>query len=212
MKLELFNEDCMEVMARYPDNYFDLAIVDPPYGIARFGNRVDPSHNRSIDNKINQWDVAPKKEYFDELFRVSVNQLIWGANNFTLPNTEYFCFWDKEQTVDNFASAEYCWVSMGLKKPAKVFRHSIHKTMQSRKSEGGKIHPTQKPIELYTWQYSVYAKKGMKILDTHLGSGSNTIAAYNMNMGEFVGCELDKDYFEAAKKRIDFHLSQQKLF
>lgn len=209
--IKLHRADCMEIMAGYPDNYFDLAVVYPPYGIGRFGNRVCNS-DRETDSKINQWDIAPPPEYFEELFRVSKNQLIWGANNFILPKTEYFCIWDKEQTVDNFASAEYCWVSMGLKKPAKVFRYSIHKTMSDRKGEGGKIHPTQKPVKLYSWIYQKYAEPGQKILDTHLGSGSNDIAAHYAKMGEFVGCELDQDYYDAACERVYKETRQQELF
>jgi len=209
--LKLFNADCMAVMAECPDNYFDLAVVDPPYGIGRFGNRVS-MHDRICDQKINQWDIAPTEEYFTELFRVSRGQLIWGANNFQLPKTEYFCIWDKEQTVDNFATAEYCWVSPSLKKPAKLFRYSIHKTMSDRKAGGGKIHPTQKPVKLYDWIYHNYAESGQKILDTHLGSGSNAISAHYAKMSEFVGCELDEDYFKASVDRIYKETRQQELF
>jgi site-specific DNA-methyltransferase (adenine-specific) len=209
--LTIINDDCMNILKQTPDNYYDLCLVDPPYGIGRFGNRVCNS-DRVTGSKINQWDIAPPPEYFEELFRVSKNQLIWGANNFILPKTEYFCIWDKEQTVDNFASAEYCWVSMGLKKPAKVFRYSIHKTMSDRKGEGGKIHPTQKPVKLYNWIYQNYAEPGQKILDSHLGSGSNAIAAHYAKMGEFVGVELDKDYFQASVERIRKETRQLELF
>src|SRR5690554_6806908 len=162
MKSEAFLMDCMEGMKNTPDNYYDLAVVDPPYGIARFGNRVELSNRIDKNARINKWDVKPTQEYFDELFRVSKNQIIWGANNFSLPNTEYFIIWDKEQTVDNFASAEYAWTN--CKMPAKVFRYSIHKVMSDRKAEGGKFHPTQKPIKLYDWIFAKYATPGMKIL------------------------------------------------
>ena len=122
--MKITNEDNMDLMARYEDNYFDLAIVDPPYGIARFGNRVELSNRLCKSAKLNEWDIKPSPEYFKELFRVSKNQIVWGANNFTLPESEYFLIWDKHQTVDNFASAEYAWTN--CKKPAKVFRYSIH--------------------------------------------------------------------------------------
>lgn len=206
MESNVYNIDCMEGMKQYPDKYFDLAVVDPPYGIARFGNRIELNKNA----KINKWDIKPDKTYFDELFRISKAQIIWGANNFELPPTEYFCIWDKMQSVDNFASAEYGWTN--IKKPAKVFRYSIHKTMANRKSEGGKIHPTQKPICLYDWIYINYLSEGGKVIDTHLGSGSNRIAADKAGNIEFVGYELDKDYFEAQEKRWKEYKMQQKLF
>ena len=209
--MKITNEDNMELMARYPDNYFDLAIVDPPYGIARFGNRVELSNRLCKSAKLNEWDIKPNEEYFNELFRVSKNQIIWGANNFQLPPTEYFCIWNKKQTVDNFATAEYAWVSMGLKTPAKIFDYSIHKTMADRKEEGGKIHPTQKPVALYKWLLDKYAKQGDKILDTHLGSGSIAIACHDYGF-DLTACELDKEYFDKAMQRISNHVSQTKLF
>ena len=140
---------------------------------------------------------APTPEYFKLLFRVSHNQIIWGANNFTLPPSEYFCVWNKKQTVDNFASAELAWVSMGLKQPAKIFDYGIHKHNHTEK-----IHPTQKPVPLYDWLLQNYAKPEMRILDTHLGSGSSAIAAHYFGC-DFVGCEIDRDYFEAAEKRFE---------
>jgi site-specific DNA-methyltransferase (adenine-specific) len=160
---------------------------------------------------MNNWDLKPNNDYFDELFRVSKNQIIWGANNFQLPPTEYFCIWNKKQTVDNFATAEYAWVSMGLKTPAKIFDYSIHKTMADRKEEGGKIHPTQKPVALYKWILDKYAKQGDKILDTHLGSGSIAIACHDYGF-ELTACELDKEYFDKAIERIKNHTNQTKLF
>jgi len=202
---KIYNEDCLEAMKRIPDKYFELAIVDPPYGIARFGNRVELSNRLDKNAKINKWDIKPKEEYFNELFRVSQKQIIWGANNFNLPTTEYFIIWDKQQTVDNFASAEYAWTN--CKMPAKVFRHSIHKVMSDRKSEGGKIHPTQKPVALYKWLLMNYAKQGDKIIDTHVGSASSFIAAYDMGY-DILGFEIDNDYFDMANKRIDEHKQQ----
>lgn len=242
--MTITNEDNMDLMARYEDNYFDLAIVDPPYGIGRFGNRVEVSNRICSSAKINKWDKKPNKEFFNQLFRVSKNQIIWGANNFTLPETEYFCVWDKKQTVDNFASAEYAWVSMGLKKPAKVFRYSIHQAIQERKKQGGKFHPTQKPVKLYEWLLMNYAtcktckneggyyedvagdggsqmwqvcddcnthERPVRILDTHLGSGSIAIACHNLGF-DLTACELDKDYYEAAMKRINEHKNQLRMF
>jgi len=229
--LDIRNCDNMDLMRELPDNYFDLAIVDPPYGIARFGNRVELSNRLCKSAKLNEWDIKPNNDYFDELFRVSKNQIIWGANNFQLPPTEYFCIWNKKQTVDNFASAEYAWVSMGLKTPAKIFDYSIHKTMADRKEEGGKIHPTQKPVALYKWILDKYAKikcnhkhseaerylctdcrnSNVKILDTHLGSGSIAIACHDYGF-DLTACELDKEYFDKAMIRIKNHTNQTKLF
>jgi site-specific DNA-methyltransferase (adenine-specific) len=209
MAVELLNIDCMTYMASCDDNTFDLAIVDPPYGIARFGNRVELSNRICDSAKLNTWDVKPKPEYFKELQRVSEKQIIWGANNFTLPETEYFIMWDKFQTVDNFASAEYAWTN--VKKPAQVFRYSIHKVMADRKADGGKIHPTQKPVALYKWLLQNYAEPGQRILDTHLGSGSSAIAAHNFKY-DFVGTEIDKDYFKAASDRFKKETAQTTMF
>ncbi len=203
----------MDLMSRYDDNHFDLAIVDPPYGIARF-DRVELSNRLCKSAKLNEWDIKPNKDYFKELFRVSKNQIIWGANNFTLPESEYFLIWDKQQTVENFASAEYAWTN--CKKPAKVFRYSIHKTMSDRKLKGGKIHPTQKPVKLYEWLLMNYAKKGDKILDTHGGSMSIAIAVHNVNVREGMQltldvCEKDEGHYNDALKRYKNHISQKIL-
>lgn len=208
-KINLYNKDCLSAMIKMKDNEFDLAIVDPPYGIARFGNRVELSNHINKECKINKWDIKPNKEYFLELFRVSKKQIIFGANNFKLPETEYFLIWDKMQTVENFASAEYAWTN--IKKPAKVFRYSIHQVMSDRKKENGKIHPTQKPVKLYEWILMNYAQKDDKILDTHLGSGSSAIASFNYGF-EFDGYEIDKEYFDNAVKRVKQHSKQQRLF
>lgn len=205
---ETYNMDCMEYMRQFPDKHFELAITDPPYNIASqqkrgVGSRIDKT------GKMNNWNnTAPDSVYFNELFRVSKNQIIWGANNYEgLPRTEYFCIWNKMQTVDNFASAEYAWVSMGLKVPAKVFDYRIHR----HNSEIDRIHPTQKPVALYKWLLSNYAKPGDKILDTHLGSGSSRIAAYDLGF-DFYATELDKDYFDAQEKRFQNFKAQLKLF
>lgn len=203
---EVFNIDCMEGMKQYPDKHFDLAIVDPPYGIKRF--QKPSGSTRFKSSKMMQengllWDIKPEQDYFIALHRVSKFQIVWGANNFTLPESEYFLIWDKEQTVDNFACAEYAWTN--VKKPAKIFRYSIHKHNQIEK-----IHPTQKPVELYRWLLHNYAQRGYKIIDTHLGSGSSRIAAYDMGY-DFTGFEIDKDYFASQEKRFKQHTSQLTL-
>lgn len=207
MDSKVFNTDCLEAMKAYPDNYFELAIVDPPYGLERLqkGSLRLGGIKGNYENKI-IWDKKPNIDYWTELFRVSKNQIVWGANNFGMPPSEYFCVWDKKQTVDNFASAEYAWVSMGLKKPAKIFEYSIHKHNQTNK-----IHPTQKPVALYRWLLQNYAKEGDKILDTHLGSGSSRIAA-DMEGYDFTGYELDADYFNASVKRFNEYKLQTTLF
>jgi len=206
---EVYLEDCVKALKRYADNHFDLAIVDPPYGIERFKKgslRFDSTEKAK--NGL-EWDIKPTPEYFEELFRVSKQQIIWGANNFILPTTEYFIVWDKEQTVDNFATAEYAWTN--VKKPAKICKHSIHKVMATRKADGGKIHPTQKPVYLYDWILQNYAESGMSILDTHLGSGSSRIAAYKGGFN-FVGFEIDQEYYEKQEKRFNDFKSQLRLF
>ena len=201
---KLYNMDCMEGMRQFPDKFFELAIVDPPYGVLdKQGGRIDANF------KANKWDIKPTKEYFDQLFRISQNQIIWGANNFILPETEYFIVWDKMQTVDNFASAEYAWTNCKI--PAKVFRYSIHKEMADRKQNGGKIHPTQKPVALYKWLLKNYAKPGDKILDTHVGSASSLIACEDLGF-PYIGFEIDKDYYEAAQKRLADFKAQVSMF
>ena len=207
--MKIYNQDCMEAMKEMSDNQFDLAIVDPPYKIASqqkrgVGSRIDKT------GKMNTWNnELPPKEYFVELLRVSKGQIIWGANNFEgLPRTEYFAIWNKEQTVDNFASLEYAWVSMSIGKPAKMFTYSIHK---HNSTKGKKIHPTMKPVSLYEWMLMKYAKEGDTILDTHLGSGSIAIACDNLGY-DLTGYEIDKDYYEAAIKRIEQHKSQIRMF
>ena len=202
------NEDNMLMMARYPDNYFDLAIVDPPYGIERFKKVTDTPSEKDVYAKRFQKmglvnDTKPSKEYWKELFRVSKHQIVFGANNFTMPESEYFLIWDKKQAMPNFARCEYAWVSMSLKKPAKICEYSIHKHNQV-----DKIHQTQKPIYLYEWTLTNYAKEGDKILDTHRGSASLDIACYNLGF-DLVTCELDTDYFNDGNKRLKQHQQQQ---
>ena len=207
----IYNCDCMEGMAEMPDNYISLCIVDPPYGITRyqqkshFGDRV----TMTAHDKINDWNVKPSVEYFDELFRISKYQIIWGANNFTLPESEYFIVWDKQQTVKNFASAELAYTN--IKQPAQIFRYSIHQEMSDRKAYGGKLHPTQKPILLYKWLLTNYAKEGDLILDTHMGSGSSYIACLDMGF-DYIGYEIDADYFKAIEDRVYHFTRQEALF
>lgn len=208
---KIYNMDCMDGMKQFPDKFFELVIVDPPYEIERHkkGSLRISKVGGLNDNGCLRWDKKPGKEYFSELFRVSKNLIIWGANNFILPETEYFIIWDKMQTVDNFASAEYAWTN--CKMPAKVFRYSIHKEMANRKSNGGKIHPTQKPVALYEWLLKNYAKAGDKILDTHLGSASSVIACKKLGF-TYIGFELDEDYYNAASKRIADFEAQPSIF
>jgi site-specific DNA-methyltransferase (adenine-specific) len=197
-KIELHNVDCLPFMKQFEDNHFDLAIVDPPYGIGISKNPVRQQHvKKEWDNEI------PKKEYFDELFRVSKNQIIWGGNYFDLPTTQGFFIWDKKQPHDfSLAMIEYAWSS--IQKPAKMWTLSVLK-------ERGKIHPTQKPVELYEWLLINNAQEGHKILDTHLGSGSSAVACDALGF-DLTACELDKEYFDAASKRIELARRQQKLF
>jgi site-specific DNA-methyltransferase (adenine-specific) len=209
--LTITNEDNMALMARYPDNYFDLAIVDPPYGIERFKKvTTTPSskdkHAKSFQRMETVNNNKPSIEYWNQLFRVSKNQIVFGANNFIMPTSEYFLIWDKKQAMPNFARCEYAWVSMGLKTPAKICEHSIHVHNQTEK-----IHPTQKPVYLYKFILDNYAKQGDKILDTHLGSGSIAIACHDYGF-DLTACELDKEYFDKAMERINNHVAQQKLF
>jgi site-specific DNA-methyltransferase (adenine-specific) len=208
---DVYLEDCVKALKRFNDNHFDLAIVDPPYGIERFKNVTTTPSSKDVHAKRFQRmetvnNDKPSDEYWNELFRVSKNQIIWGANNFELPPSEYFLCWNKQQSMPNFATLEYAWVSMGLKKPAKLFTYSIHKHNQV-----DKVHPTQKPIPLYDWILQNYAKEGDLILDTHLGSGSSRIAAYKGGFN-FVGFEIDQEYYEKQEKRFNDFKSQLRLF
>jgi site-specific DNA-methyltransferase (adenine-specific) len=215
MKSQVFNQDCMEVMKRYPDKYFDLAVVDPPYGI-NFGvfNRTNKDSNgnryKADKYKNSDWDTGiPTEDYFIELKRVSKNQIIWGGNYFPLPPTQCFIFWYKQNPVKNFSDGELAWTS--FKRPALCFDFRYYGGLSGNTKAEAKVHPTQKPIELYEWVYGNFSKQGDKILDTHLGSGSSRIAADRAGL-EFVGCELDKDYFEAAEQRFKDYKAQLKLF
>jgi site-specific DNA-methyltransferase (adenine-specific) len=202
-KIEITNEDCMLLMARYPDNYFDLAIVDPPYGL---GDSVVNSGGRfkRYHNKNGNWDnEIPTDEYFKELFRVSKNQIIWGGNYFDLPKNKCFIIWDKKQPEDvSFAMCEYAWASFDS--VAKIF----NKRTQGQED---RFHPTQKPTYLYQFLLKHFAKPNDKILDTHSGSASLAIACHDYGF-ELTCCELDKEYYDKSIQRIKNHVSQQKLF
>lgn len=210
MKSEVFNMDCIEGMKQYPNKYFELAIVDPPYGINRAGqietNTKLKKHKRKFhENK--EWDYEiPNELYFKELFRVSKNQIIWGANYFTkyIPSSMGWIFWDKGQDL-TMSDGELAFSSFQVALRRKIINRG------QLMVEGGTIHPTQKPVKLYKWLLTNYAKEGDKILDTHLGSGSSRIAAYDMRF-EFTGFELDKDYFDASEKRFQQHIKQLTLF
>ena len=200
-----YNMDCMEGMKEFPDKYFELAIVDPPYGL---GDRlVDGGHKKNPMEKYRKdyegkgWDEAPDKQYFCELFRVSKNQIIWGGNYFPLPPTRGIICWDKKIFMPTFSRWEMAWTSFDS--PAKMFEH-----MQTDKT---RFHPTQKPIALYEWLLLNYAHKGDKILDTHVGSASSLIACHNLGF-QYVGFELDSDYFKAATKRLETAKSQISIF
>ena len=237
---EVYNMDCMEYMRTLPNKAFDLAVVDPPYGVGSvtymprtrekaFGGfidhyditiatldmnqrkkvKVDIVHKGDSPETIRNFgdeNVSPCPEYFEELFRVSKNQIIWGGNYFLLPPSRGFLIWKKTTVVESFtmAMAEYAWMSFN--ENAKVFEGAPQGTQSDPR-----IHPTQKPVALYAWIFSRYAKPGDKILDTPLGSGSSRIAAWDAGL-DFVGCELDRDYFEAQERRFAQHAAQINLF
>jgi len=200
------NEDNMQLMARYEDNHFDLAIVDPPYGIGMGGGKFG---NSKTDFKqfAGSDECIPDVDYFKEMMRVSKNYIVWGGNYMTefLPPKSCFIVWDKVQPEQfTMAMAELAITSFNS--PAKIFKQRIVGA-----NKNGKIHPTQKPIKLYEWILMNYAKEGDKILDTHLGSGSIAIACHNLGY-DLTACELDKDYYDAAMKRIQQHKQQTRMF
>ena len=215
--LTIHNADCMEVMSKYEDNYFDLAVVDPPYGIGENGDK-SASRNRFNNGEYKSFsggDIEPPSaDYFIELRRVSKNQIIWGANHFIQNNpfgSSCWIVWDKETGGSDFADCELAYSSFKTAVRKFTFRWS-GMLQGDMKNKEQRIHPTQKPVKLYNWIYKNYAEEGQKILDTHLGSGSNAISAHYAKMGEFVGCELDKDYYEASIKRIYNETRQLELF
>ena len=207
--IHLHNEDCMEAMKNFPDGFFQLAIVDPPYGL-KFSNKIR-------EKKTKDWDIKiPNHEYFEELKRVSENQIIWGANYFPcvwVNGCRGFIFWHKDVSIKGaYSDGELAYTS--FKKPATYFYYAwngLSDGIKGRNKTHKTIHPTQKPIALYTFLLSKFANQGDKILDTHLGSGSSALAAYNAGY-DFWGYEIDKEYFDAAKKRFDNHKKQLRMF
>lgn len=209
--ITITNEDNMELMDRYPDKYFDLAIVDPPYGIDKDLFRSSGSKFQSLYYK-NRFDLnsRPNEQYFKNLFRVSKNQIIWGGNYFTdlLPITANWFVWDKQMPDGiTFRDFEMAWTSITCKIIKLRHYGGVHADGNKTKN----IHPTQKPVALYKWLLDKYAKQGDKILDTHLGSGSIAIACHDYGF-ELTACELDAEYYDKAIQRIKNHVSQQKLF
>ena len=203
--INIINEDCMELMKRTADNYYDLAIVDPPYGININANMGLKKCKRKKHTKVNWDSETPNDKYWEELFRVSKNQIVWGANYFPQVwknGCRHFIFWDKQTPKGmSFSDGELAYTSFDRADRKFTLINVI----------GGKIHPTQKPVKLYEWLLKNYAKEADKILDTHLGSGSSAIAAYNYKF-DFVGCEVDKEYFDSAVKRFNTHKSQLTIF
>ena len=228
--IELLNCDCMEYMRTLHDNAFDLAICDPPYGGGNggelnggqvrgkvrpiqvnhaFGGRFErynyPPNDGKKENRIS-WDIAPSEDYFKELFRVSRNQIIWGANYFKMPPTRCFVVWRKLTISEGFsmAMAEYAWTSFN--ENAKVYE-----CMPQGSTKERRFHPTQKPVSLYAWLLNNYAKDGDKILDTHFGSCSIGVACHNLGFS-LTACEINETYFKKAVERLKLHIRQQKLF
>jgi len=230
---KLYNMDCMEGMAQFPDKYFDLAIVDPPYGIDRANNTKKISKHKGRKNSYikrgdysgKKWDThSPNDDYFNELFRISVEQIIWGANHFISKicrDSSCWIIWDKVEALETYSSGEMAWTSFN--KPMKIV-HLIHsgfkrgittgklsKVKYNKPFSGAMdIHPTQKPPELYKWLLKNYAKPDFKILDTHAGSCSSVIAFLDFGC-DWIAFEIDKDYYEAASKRIKIHKQQLRL-
>jgi len=208
---KIHNQDCLDAMKSMVDNQFDLAIVDPPYGIdAAKMTMGKGSRNDTGKNKKKNWDNSiPSEEYFIELKRVSSNQIIWGANYMSeyMPNGKGWIYWNKNNGDDNnFSDGEFAYSSKGVQ--SRHFKVSAFDNLRGGKD---RIHPTQKPVKLYEWLLMNYAKEGDKILDTHLGSGSIAIACHNLGY-DLTGYELDKEYYDNAIKRIKNHQSQTRIF
>ena len=212
--ITITNEDNMKLMSRYEDNHFDLAIVDPPYGIniSKTGNVGGGKLAKVKDYGKKEWDSEiPTAEYFKELQRVSKNQIIFGGNYMIehLQNTPCFIVWDKNNT-GNFADAELAWTSFNT--ATRIFKSTWNGMLQhDMKNKEVRIHPTQKPVRLYEWILDNYAEEGFKILDTHLGSGSIALACHNRNF-ELIACELDTEYYKNAQNRLKIHQQQLTMF
>lgn len=192
--IRLYNGNCMDWMKDVPDKWYDLAIVDPPYQLSKSsttGSGKLKHRALNVGNIAERWDKKPQKEYFDELFRISKNQIIWGGNYFDLPPCRCFVCWDKCQPWENFSQVEMAWTSFD--KPAKLFKRDNRR--------GGKIHPTEKPIELYAYLLNTFANKEDKIFDSHFGSLSIGISCYEFGF-ELDACEIDKEYYDNGLKRL----------
>lgn len=210
--IDISNQNCEDAMKQFPDNYFKIAIVDPPYGISSGGENWKPRtlsqgagklKGRAIQSNSDWDNTPPSVEYFNQLKRISENQIIWGGNYFNLSPARCVIAWDKEQPWENFSAWEMAWTSFDM--PAKLFR--FNNVLFNR----GKIHPTQKPVELYAWLLNIFAKPGDKILDTHLGSGSIAIACHYFKC-HLTGYEISPKYFSDACERIRRETLQQSLF
>lgn len=215
----LFNDDCMKLLAATPDNYYQLCVVDPPYGIDAAntfsGEKRKSGKGAAMKSAFDKkdWDLGiPDKAYFDELMRVSKNQIVWGANYMShlLPPSMGWVVWDKDNGTTKFSDCELAFTSFdsALRKITYTWNGMIQGDMKNKER---RIHPTQKPVKLYQWLLANYAKPGDRILDTHLGSGSSAIAAHYGGF-EFVGIELDEDYYKAARERFDRETAQQAMF
>lgn len=214
---KLYNLDCMEGMKEFPDKYFDLAIVDVPYGIdvmkkahLRGEKKYGKALAASTKYDYSEWDKQPPSaEYFAELMRVSKNQIIWGANHFIsrIPfDSSCWIVWDKDNGANDFADCELAWTSFNT--AVRRFKYRWHGMLQENmKEKEVRIHPTQKPVALYAWLLETYAKHGDLILDTHVGSASSLVACYRCGF-HFVGFEIDIKYFEAANKRLNAEMAQ----
>lgn len=200
---KIIHADCMDIMKNIPDKYFELAVVDPPYGIGdkfKGGNSGKMNFNEIVNK---EWDMPPDEKYFNELFRISKNQIVWGGNYFNLPPTRCFIIWDKLISEDfSLAMCELAWTNFD--KLAKIYKLSTPKT-------GGKIHPTQKPVALYRWLLQNYAKPDDKIIDTHSGSGSLACASW-LEGFDFLSIEKDFDYWKSSVERYETLTSQGRLF
>jgi len=205
--ITLYNADCMDLLRQTPNKYYDLCIVDPPYGLGKrlaHGSKEKKNSQSKFTEEFysKNWDnEIPSKEYFDELIRVSKNQIIWGGNYFPLPPSRCIICWDKMVYIPSMSRIEFAWTSFDL----------LPQLIQINNTDSNRIHLTQKPVQLYKWLLNKYAKAGDAILDTHLGSGSSAIAAHDGGF-EFTGIELDEEYYNAAKKRISEHQRQLNLF
>ncbi len=211
-----YNQDCLSAMREMPDKAFSLSIVDPPYGIGASANsRGNTQHGKALavskDYGFKAWDFEkPSTDYFRELRRVSVNQIIWGGNYYGLDGTSCFIVWDKKNGQNGYADCELAWTS--FTSAVRLFAYQWHGMLQENMANKEKrIHPTQKPVALHKWLLTNYAKQGDTILDTHLGSGSSRIAAYDLGF-DFTAFELDHDYWLAQEERFARHIAQPQLF